>query len=314
MEGSERQLRRRQAARRRRVRRLAAIAVIVLGAAAALAVTLVATGRGSRAPTSAARAEPARAAAATTAGSVARRPQSQVLRLPSVLPAVSLSVPILMYHRIDVLRPTLPAITRRLTVDPNDFAAQMRWLRSRGFHTISQQQLFDALERGGKLPTKPILLTFDDGYRDVFGKAMPILSRLHMRATAYVITDRISGPDPSFLTWGRLLGLERHGFDIGSHTVHHLELTELPDAEAMPELVQSRRALEQHLGHSVQWFAYPAGAFNAHAVELVRKAGYVLAVTTQPGALQSAQAPLELHRYEILDSTGVAGLRAILGG
>jgi peptidoglycan/xylan/chitin deacetylase (PgdA/CDA1 family) len=219
-----------------------------------------------------------------------------------------------MYHRIDVLRPTLPAITRGLTVDPNDFASQMRWLRSHGFHTISQRQLFDALERSGKLPTQPVMLTFDDGYRDVVGKAMPILSRLNMRATAYVITSRISGPDPSFLTWGRLHTLERHGFDIGSHTVNHRELTMLPDAEALRVLTQSRRALEQHLGHPVQWFAYPAGAFSAHAAALVRKAGYVLAVTTQPGALQSAQVPLELHRYEILDSTGVAGLRAILGG
>jgi peptidoglycan/xylan/chitin deacetylase (PgdA/CDA1 family) len=250
----------------------------------------------------------------THAGAIVRRHQPQALRLPSVLAARSVSVPILMYHRIDLLRPTLPAITRSLTVDPNDFAAQMRWLHSHGFHTISQRQLFDALERGDKLPTKPIMLTFDDGYRDVFGKAMPILIRLNMRATAYVITSRISGPDPSFLTWGRLRALEHHDFDIGSHTVHHLELTMLPNAEALRELTQSRRALEQHLGHPVQWFAYPAGAFNARAAALVREAGYVLAVTTQPGALQNARMPLELHRFEILDSTGVAGLRAILSG
>ena len=73
--------------------------------------------------------------------------------------------------------------------------------------------------------------------------------------------------------------------------------------------------LEKHLGHPVQWFAYPAGAEDARVVELARRAGYVLAVTTQPGADQDARAtPLELHRYEVLDSTGVAGVAALLGG
>jgi peptidoglycan/xylan/chitin deacetylase (PgdA/CDA1 family) len=217
-----------------------------------------------------------------------------------------------MYHRIDYLRPTLPAITRSLTVDPTDFAAQMRWLREHGFHSITQSQLFDALERGASLPKKPILITFDDGYRDVFGKAMPVLARLHMHATAYVITSRISGPDPSFLTWGQLAGLERRGFDIGSHTVHHVELPSVAPAIATAELLDSRHALEQHLRHPVQWFAYPAGKYDAATAALVQRAGYVVAVTTQPGSAQQADAPLELHRYEILDTTGVSGLRAIL--
>src|SRR5262249_41076209 len=130
-----------------------------------------------------------------------------VLTLPSSLPNRTLTVPILMYHRIDVVKPSLPAITQRLTVDPRVFERQLEWLRGHGWHTTPQLQLFDALEHGGPLPSKPVVLTFDDGYRDVFGKAMPILTRLHMRATAYVITGRISGPDPSFLTWGMVEGL-----------------------------------------------------------------------------------------------------------
>jgi peptidoglycan/xylan/chitin deacetylase (PgdA/CDA1 family) len=100
--------------------------------------------------------------------------------------------------------------------------------------------------------------TFDDGYRDVLWNAVPVLTRLRMPATAYVITGRVSGPDSSFLTWGELRALERHGVAIGSHTVHHLELPLLSDASARRELVESRRALERHLGQPVQWFAYPA--------------------------------------------------------
>jgi peptidoglycan/xylan/chitin deacetylase (PgdA/CDA1 family) len=235
------------------------------------------------------------------------------LALPATLPARTLRVPILTYHRIDVLRPTLPAITRALTVAPPDFAAQMRWLHSHGYHAITQMQLFGALERGRALPAKPIVITFDDGYRDVLKYAAPVLARLHMPATAYVITGRISGTDVSFLSWLQLNALEQDGVEIGSHTVHHSELPSLSDPAALQELIQSRRALEEHLKHPVQWFSYPAGRFDARTEMLVRQAGYVLAVTTQSGSNQDAQAPLALRRYEVQDTTGVRGLAALLG-
>jgi peptidoglycan/xylan/chitin deacetylase (PgdA/CDA1 family) len=106
--------------------------------------------------------------------------------------------------------------------------------------------------------------------------------------------------------------LERAGVTIGSHTVHHSELPGLSDPAALQELIQSRRALEAHLHHPVQWFAYPAGRFDARSEGLVRQAGYVLAVTTQPGARQDARRPFALHRYEVQDTTGVSGLAALV--
>lgn len=217
-----------------------------------------------------------------------------------------------MYHRVDALKQSLPGITLRLTVDPSDFAAQMEWLKHHGYHAVTQTEAFNALEHGAPLPAKPIMITFDDGYRDVFGKASAILARLQMPATAYVITGRISGPDPSFLTWGNLRALEHRGIAIGSHTVTHTDLRLLSAAQILVELRRSRAALEHHLGHLVQWFAYPAGAENARVVRLAREAGYVLAVTTVPGNIQSARDPLTLHRDEILDTTRVSGLAELL--
>ncbi len=253
------------------------------------------------------------AAVAVAGTAAAAQPRPAVLKLPSPLPTRTVRLPILMYHRVDRLSPSLPAITRRLTVDPADFATQMEWLKRHRYHAVTQLQVFDALELGRRLPPKPVLITFDDGYRDVLGKASPVLERLHMPATAYVITDRISAGDPSFLTWGNLRALEQRGVAIGSHTVSHLELTQLSDRQALMELRESRATLERHLRHTVQWFSYPAGAENARVVRLVEQAGYVLAVTTHPGTLQSGAHPLELHRLEILDSTRVAGLAALLG-
>jgi peptidoglycan/xylan/chitin deacetylase (PgdA/CDA1 family) len=233
--------------------------------------------------------------------------------LPNPLPTRVLAVPILMYHRVGAHSPEDRGYTPALTVTPSVFAAEMEWLHRDRFHAITMRQLFMALEWGAPLPAKPVLITFDDGYRDVLWNAAPVLSRLHMPATDFVITGRVSGRDSSFLTWPELRLLERRGFAIGSHTVHHLELTLLSSDQAAYELVASRRVLERHLGRPVPWFAYPAGRFDARAVALVARAGYALAVTTQPGAVQHADEPFLLHRDEILDTTGVRGLAAMVG-
>jgi peptidoglycan/xylan/chitin deacetylase (PgdA/CDA1 family) len=310
--------RRRERQRRIRRRRLGLAGVVAVALGLGLFFGLQGGGGRAASPPATAGAL-ARSVSHTTAKQPTHRQQqtprvaAATLKLPATLPARTLSVPILMYHRIDLLKPTLPAITRALTVDPHDFAAQMRWLVSHGYHAITQQQLFAALEQGRRLPAKPIMITFDDGYRDVLKNAAPVLERLHMPATAYVITSRISGPDVSFLSWLQLNGLEKAGIEVGSHTVHHAELPSLSDPAALQELIQSRRALEQHLGHPVQWFAYPAGRFDARTEMLVRQAGYVLAVTTQPGSKQSAEQPFALHRYEVQDTTGVRGLASLLG-
>jgi peptidoglycan/xylan/chitin deacetylase (PgdA/CDA1 family) len=163
----------------------------------------------------------------------------------------SLEVPILMYHRIDVDNPALPAMTRRLTVDPGDFARQMRWLVRNGFRTITQRELFEALVHGRPLGPKPVMITFDDGYRNVFGKASPVLAKLGLKATAYVISSRVSNGDPSFLTWGQLRALEARGIEIGSHNVSHRDLTAMSDARLLIELVESRRTLERRLDHPI---------------------------------------------------------------
>lgn len=233
-------------------------------------------------------------------------------RLPHPLPHRTLNVPILMYHRVGRLPAVHSAIGDALTVQPGVFDAQMKWLVRHGFHAVSSLQLFDALEWGRRLPPRPIMVTFDDGYRDVLYRAAPILHRLGLPATAFVITDRVSGRDPSFLTWRELRNLERAGFAIGSHTVHHLTLTAVSSEQAWLELSQSRDVLQDHLHAPIDWFAYPRGATDPLIERLVRKAGYLAALTERPGFLQSAREPFRLHRDEILRADGLAGFAALL--
>ena len=196
---------------------------------------------------------------------------------------------------------------------PDVFARQMRWLKRHGYHAIRQRRLFDALMSGRPLPRRPILVTFDDGYRDNYLNASPVIARLDMRATAYVITSRISNGDRSFLTWAQLRRLEQRGVEIGSHTVTHRSLTSLSTTQARAELLRSRRVLERRLGHRVPWLAYPIGAYDARVERLARRTGYLLAVTTVHGTRHSARRPLALPRLRVLNSTGVRGLAAMLG-
>jgi len=224
----------------------------------------------------------------------------------------SIDVPVLMYHRVGSLPPDPPAMLAQLTVQPRVFAAQMRWLARHHFQAITPRQLFDALEKRKRLPARPVLITFDDGYRNVRFNAAPVLHRLGMPATAFVITGRLDGADPSFLTWRDVRALERDGFTIGSHTVHHIPLSSASPAQATRELTRSRATLERHLGHPVEWFAYPYGSTSAAVVTLVHKSGYLLAFTTQKGATQYTRAPLLLSRYEIARDDRLADFAALL--
>lgn len=282
---------------------LTAVVVVVLGGSAVLHRTTTEAG--------------ATTATADDTGDRGVAPVKDVpqLTLPDPLPVRTVDVPILMYHRVAVLHGDEVGTELDLTVDPQEFGLQMQWLADNGYQTITQLQLFNALMQGAPLPDRPVMITFDDGYRGIATLAAPIMARHGFVGTAYVITDRIARKPkaaPSWMTWGHLRGLEAQGWDIGSHTVDHREIPGLSPTDAAAELRQSRFKLERILGHPVQWFCYPAGRVDAAAVEEVRKAGYVLATTTANGRTLSAQRPLELPRIRVSNSTGVRGLAAAL--
>jgi peptidoglycan/xylan/chitin deacetylase (PgdA/CDA1 family) len=219
-----------------------------------------------------------------------------------------------MYHRIGVTDASTPSTTGRLTVDPRTFVRQMLWLHRNGYRTLTQREVYEGLVLGRKLPPKPVLLTFDDGYDDLLRSAASVLERLRMRATAYVITSRTGDWRSPFLTWFELRRLERSGIEIGSHTVSHRDLRTLSQSELTRELVASRRALERRLRHRVHWLAYPFGGHDRRVVAAARRAGYLLAVTTVGGIQQVGARPLELRRLSITNATGTQSLAAMLGG
>ncbi|MFN3336035.1 MAG: polysaccharide deacetylase family protein [Thermomicrobium sp.] len=218
-------------------------------------------------------------------------------------------IPILMYHYIRPRPGSDDPLGQRLSVDPVTFQAQMDWLAQHGFTPITLSEL--AALRAGLLsaPPHPIVLTFDDGYRDFYQNAFPILRAHGFHATIFVITGFVG--QERYLTWDMIRELDRSGLvEIGAHTVHHPDLTMLAHPES--EIRDCKDALEHVLGHPVTVFAYPAGKFDARVESAVRAAGFQQAVTTQPRWATPGDDPLALPRLRVTGDLTLSQFAALL--
>jgi peptidoglycan/xylan/chitin deacetylase (PgdA/CDA1 family) len=238
----------------------------------------------------------------------ASRPAYPTLSVPANAPARRVRVPILTYHRVHEFATELTKSIPDLTVEPTNFTAEIAALAANGYHAVSQRQLFNALYHGAPLPSKPVLISVDDGYEDDVIQILPVLQRYHMVATFYVITGRFH--EGGFLNPSEVRQLDAAGMDVGAHTRHHLPLPEMSAAELESEVAGSRQDLESVLGHPVYWFAYPFGEYNATVVEAVRRAGFLLAATTDPGTTESSLEPFTMPRLHV---GRLAGPQTILG-
>lgn len=232
-----------------------------------------------------------------------------VLIPPPGGPGNRVRVPVLTYHRV---APLSAAGITDLKVEPSNFIAELNALQRGGYHPISQAQLFDALYRRATLPSRPVMISVDDGYVDDVTRILPALQRAHMVGTFFVITGRMT--EPGFLTADQIRELDRAGMDVGDHTAHHVDLRLLTPSELQTETAGSRQVLERVLGHPVYYFAYPFGAYNHPVIGAVRAAGFTMAYSTAGGTTESTDAPLAMPRVHVGRAQTPGGLLALLGG
>jgi len=174
-----------------------------------------------------------------------------------------------------------------------------------GYEAVTLEQVEAAWYHGGTLPPKPVVLSFDDGYRPQFTYALPELRR---HGWAGVLNLKAEGSD---LYASNVEAMIDAGWELAAHTIHHLDLTELDAAQLDKEVAGSRAILRREYGVPVADFCYPAGRFDEAAIAAVKAAGYVGATSEISGYATHAR-PYELARFEILGSEGVAGLTADL--
>ena len=224
----------------------------------------------------------------------------------------TVKVPILTYHYIRTNLDSRDRLGFALSVTPADFAAQMDWLAANGFHPITPSDLFAFLSGTRGLPSRPVILSFDDGYADFYTTALPILRAHDFTAVAYVVSGFIGRP--GYMTAAQVTEADRAGVEIGSHTVDHADLARSAPGNIHFELVASKQALEQLLGHPVLSFCYPSGRFNGGVAAAVRAAGYRDATTTAFGYVHYLSDRYTWSRLRISGGESLNGFAAALIG
>jgi peptidoglycan/xylan/chitin deacetylase (PgdA/CDA1 family) len=215
-----------------------------------------------------------------------------------------------------------------LTTSASMLARHCRFFR-RHFRVIALRELVDRLERGVTVD-RTLAITFDDGYRDNFENAAPVLERLKLPATFFVVTrwmgtdvvpwwDRQLGVAHPWMTWDQVRSLHQRGFDIGAHTQTHADLGQISGVDARDEIVGSKVELERQLGAPVELFAYPYGGrdnLTESNRQQVRAAGFRCCCSAAGGINASGTDPFLLRRIPIspwFTSPQQFGLEVALG-
>lgn len=217
-------------------------------------------------------------------------------------------ISVLVYHAISELDGD-PVLADQ-SVPPERFAEQLDVLRARGWNFVDLDAVLGALDGDGAgLPERPVLLTFDDAYADLRDEACPILERREIPAVAFAVAGQLGGTNEWDLEDGAeeldllcpdgLREVAERGVEIGSHTVSHRALTEVPPAQLDRELEGSADRLDSIGLPRPRAFAYPYGQWNEELADAVRDAGYEVAFTVDRGAVEPESDPHALPRFAV---------------
>jgi peptidoglycan/xylan/chitin deacetylase (PgdA/CDA1 family) len=199
--------------------------------------------------------------------------------------------PVILYHKID--RPSRDSLLRGAFTPPARFSRQMIYLKQQGFTFYTASELIEHFRARGAFPSNAITLTFDDGWKDNYTNAFPVLRRLGIRATIFLVpscigqvSDKVQGEGEgvrAHLSREEILEMAEHGIEFGSHSMNHKLLDRIPEPEVEFEIKEAKRQLEDLLQKPCKTFAYPAGFFSDAARRAVEEAGHVAAFSTHYG-------------------------------
>ncbi len=223
------------------------------------------------------------------------------------------NVPILMYHRVTDDGPPSLAPYR---VSPEMFERQLSWLQRHGWHGMSLKDYHERKFNKGLdvFPGKPVVLTFDDAYKDFGSTAWPLLRKYGFGASLFVPVDFVGdhaqwdsghGPPAPIMDWEEIGALSKEGVHIGSHGCCHRRLDEMTAEDCLADATRSRRILGERLGLDVTAYCYPYAAANVRSRQLIAEAGFSLAVCGVGGNPPDFGNPLYMPRIEILGTDGI---------
>ncbi|MGO8772922.1 MAG: polysaccharide deacetylase family protein [Terracidiphilus sp.] len=235
------------------------------------------------------------------------------------------SIPILMYHSISDDAETGVHPYYRTSTSPQRFASQMKYLSDNGYRTASLTDVVTQLQGQAAVADKRVVITFDDGYRDFYREAFPVLDRFGFSATVFLATSFVGDRTLQFksrdcLTWTEVRELRKSGIFFGSHTVTHPQLRALSMPAINEEIVSSKRTIEEKLGSAVDSFAYPYAFpqtdsdFKKMLRDSLRQAGYQNGVCTVVGRARRSSDPFFMERLPVNSCDDTALFQAKLAG
>ncbi|MER6672813.1 polysaccharide deacetylase family protein [Streptomyces sp. NPDC000983] len=227
-------------------------------------------------------------------------------------------VPILMYHGVS----DVPAdAIRTLSVTPGMFANQMELLEERGFTPVTTAHLARAWRGRAALPRRPVLITFDDGYRGVHRYALPVLLHYGFPAAVFVTTGWLRGPDEidgaaldRMLDWDEVRELAARGVEIGGHSHTHPQLDQLPADRLRFEVERCKEIIESQTGVAPTSFAYPYGYSDRRVRQAVHRAGFAQSLAVGNALADPRQGPLALRRLTVRRGTGLREFTRLVEG
>lgn len=205
-----------------------------------------------------------------------------LLLFPKTSFAAKLSVPILTYHYIANNPNPKDKARDSLSVPPDKFDAQMEYLFKNGYTPISLDTLYGIYDNKVSVPSKPVVLTFDDGYIDFYTIAYPILRKYNFHAVSFIATGLVGGS--YYMNWDQIKEIQSSGLvTFEAHTVSHLNLASLSYAASLKQMTDSKNILQSQTGYPVNFIAYPYGTSNPSVHNGAKAAGFVGGLGTWNG-------------------------------
>jgi len=205
------------------------------------------------------------------------------------------TVPVLTYHSFDYGR-------GQLSVTPENFEKQMRYLKDKGFNVISLDELNEGIKDKKKFAHNTVVITIDDGYENNFIYAYPVLKKYGFPATIFLITNYMG--EEGFLNWDEVKEMSKHNIAFGGHTKNHVYLPIVNKEDVLwDEIAGCKKAIEEHIGMPADYFCFPFGGFTQRTQMLVKRAGYKGACITNRGLdVLNKHDVYELDRVSVRDS------------
>jgi peptidoglycan/xylan/chitin deacetylase (PgdA/CDA1 family) len=219
----------------------------------------------------------------TAGAGIVGKPTPPPWPTPAGASSLTVQVPILMYHYISFPPPDADRYRLDLSIEPDVFRQQMAYLRDNGYTTIDLYDLSLAITNQAALPPKPVIITLDDGYRDQYENAFPILKEFGFEATFFIVTEFVDQGNERYMTWPMIEEMAQAEMRIEPHSRTHADLRGRDRDELVWQMLGPQQTIAAHIGYTPRYFSYPGGRYDAATVAMAQELSYWGAVTTLRG-------------------------------